>query len=224
GNSNGLSDMARRFYSFTDIKTIPNGVDTVLYSPVDRDTKKERCRALFVGRLTYQKGLDVLIDALKSMAVNVRPQLTIAGDGNDRLKLERRVREFGLEDDVHFTGWYDRSKIPDLYKNADIFLLPSRHEGMSNALLEAMASGLPVIATQIAGNEELVSHNETGLLVKVEDVPALSEAMKRLVSDSALRKKMGAAGREMIITRYSWKRVAKEYLALIERSLHSRVN
>jgi glycosyltransferase involved in cell wall biosynthesis len=219
GNSTGLSDMARRFYPNIDIETISNGVDTVLYSPGGRHPEPGRCRALFVGRLTYQKGLDVIIEALKGLDVHVRPQLTVAGDGNARFELERRVAESGLEDDVRFIGWYDRANIPDLYRDADMFVLPSRHEGMSNALLEAMASGLPVIATRIAGNEELVSHDETGLLVPVEDASALSEAMARLTKDSSLRRRIGNAGRELILARYSWKMIAKEYLELIERSL-----
>lgn len=219
GNSRGLSEMAQRFSPSIPIETIPNGVDTEMYAPAGRPSAAERCRVLFVGRLTYQKGLDVLMDALSNIAPGVRPHVTLAGEGDARAHLARKVRGFGLEDDVRFSGWHDRHEIPDLYKDADLFVLPSRHEGMSNALLEAMASGLPVIATDIAGNEELVSHGENGLLVPVEDAPALSEALARLAADHSLRKRMGAAARNRIVERYSWKRVAREYLEWMERSL-----
>jgi glycosyltransferase involved in cell wall biosynthesis len=219
GNSQGLSEMARRFSPSIPIETIPNGVDTELYAPGGRSAASDRCRVLFVGRLTYQKGLDVLMEALWGMAPGVRPHVTLAGEGDARTHLERKVRGFGLEDDVRFSGWHGRDEIPGLYKDADLFVLPSRHEGMSNALLEAMASGLPVIATDIAGNEELVSHGENGLLVPVEDAEALSGALARLAADRSLRERMGASGRQRVINRYSWKRVAREYLEWMERSL-----
>jgi glycosyltransferase involved in cell wall biosynthesis len=219
GNSRGLSKMARHFSPSCPVKTIPNGVDTELFAPFEDPSTDDRCRVLFVGRLTYQKGLDVLVEALHGMAAHVRPCVILAGEGNARVGLERKVKGLALEDDVLFAGWHDRHEIPELYKKADIFVLPSRHEGMSNALLEAMAAGLPVIATDIAGSEELVSHGENGLLVPVEDVPALSGALARLVTDPSLRKRMGAAGRKRIVDRYSWKRIAQEYLEWIERSI-----
>jgi glycosyltransferase involved in cell wall biosynthesis len=223
GNSKGLSEMARRFSPSLSVETIPNGVDTELYAPLEGHSIADRCRVLFVGRLTYQKGLDVLVEALHGMAAHVRPHVTLAGDGNARTHLERKVKGFGLEDDIRFAGWRDRHEIPDLYKKTDIFVLPSRHEGMSNALLEAMSAGLPVIATDIAGSEELVSHGENGLLVPVEDAPAFSEALTRMVTDLSLRKRMGAEGRKRIESRYSWKRIAQEYLEWMERSLSSRM-
>jgi glycosyltransferase involved in cell wall biosynthesis len=103
------------------------------------------------------------------------------------------------------------------YGQANVFLFPSRHEGMPNALLEAMASGLPVIASCIAGNEELVADGETGYLVPSENVESLRAALKKLLSDAGLREQMGKASRQNVETNYSWESTAQQYALLLEK-------
>ena len=103
------------------------------------------------------------------------------------------------------------------YGQSTIFLFPSRHEGMPNALLEAMASGLPVIASCIAGNEELVVDDETGFLVPSEDIEALRTALRKLVSEQASRAQMGNASRQYVEASYSWESTAQQYALLLEK-------
>ena len=112
----------------------------------------------------------------------------------------------------------DKSKeqLLERYQDANLFLFPSRHEGMPNAMLEAMACGLPVVASQIAGNEELVVDGKTGLLVPPESVDALSTAIKKLLPESALRYTMGQASRRRVEEYYSWTRVAEGYVNIFE--------
>jgi glycosyltransferase involved in cell wall biosynthesis len=97
------------------------------------------------------------------------------------------------------------------YQQANVFLFPSRHEGMPNAILEAMASGLPVIASCIAGNEELVVDGETGYLVPSENIGSLQAALEKLLSDSGLREHMGVASRQYVESNYSWESTAQQY-------------
>jgi glycosyltransferase involved in cell wall biosynthesis len=129
------------------------------------------------------------------------------------------VRELGIADRINFLGWQNGDGLVRRYSQANLFVYPSRHEGMPNAVLEAMACGLPVLASQIAGNEELVTHKETGLLVPAEDANALRAALSELLLDSEMRERMGAAARKRVEAQYSWQRVSREYLELMQRVL-----
>jgi len=131
--------------------------------------------------------------------------------------LQSLAKELGLGDLVRFLGWQSRQQLMKCYGQANIFLFPSRHEGMPNALLEAMASGLPVIASCIAGNEELVVDGETGYLVPSEDMEALRAALKKLLSDPASRESMGNASRHYVEANYSWESTAQQYALLLEK-------
>jgi glycosyltransferase involved in cell wall biosynthesis len=133
--------------------------------------------------------------------------------------LEKEAKNLGIGARVHFAGWQDKANLPRFYQEANLFVLPSRNEGMSNALLEAMASNLPVIATKIAGNEELVSEGKTGLLIPPESAEALTEALHKLIADPKVRQKMGQAGRKFVEENYSWKNTATQYQTLLEEAV-----
>lgn len=216
-NSEGLRSIAQGSISNKQIEMIPNGVDTEKFYPAptnpERSSGLNQVRLLIVGRLVRQKGLDILF---KAMTQFTSTTLEIVGDGQAKNDLESLATTLNLNSRVHFVNWLVREHLLGHYHSADIFVFPSRAEGMPNVLLEAMASGLPVIATQIAGNEELVQDGETGLLIPVEDVDALSQALSRLIADPALRRRMGAAGRARVERDYSWRHVAKSYLHLIQ--------
>jgi glycosyltransferase involved in cell wall biosynthesis len=141
----------------------------------------------------------------------------IAGDGPQMPLLQSLAKELGIEDRVFFLGWQSRLQLMKCYQQANLFLFPSRHEGMPNALLEAMASGLPVVASCVAGNEELVMDGETGYLVPSEDVEALQMALKKLLLDPARREQMGMASRERVEANYSWESTAQQYALLLEK-------
>jgi len=211
-NSQGLLRLAKDFMPEQDIQVIPNGVDSTIFSCEEREWGLPRL--LFTGRLVYQKGLDTLLEALGGLK-NLPWQLTLVGDGPQRPLLAKRAQELGLEDRIVFTGWQPRQALPQLYREANLFILPSRHEGMPNALLEAMSSGLPAIASRIAGNEELVQDGRTGLLFPAEDIVALREALRVLLIDASRREAMGAAARLRVEKDFAWSQVAGEYLGLL---------
>ncbi len=211
-NSQGLKDLAAKFDSTVDIQVIPNGVDLDQFSTARHEWTKPRI--LSVGRLVYQKGLDLGLRALAELK-DLAWEWTIAGDGPQMPVLQAMVEEVQLTDHVHFLGWQTPEQLKEQYAAANLLLFPSRHEGMPNVVLEAMASGLPVVATRIAGNEELVKDGETGTLVASEDVSGLRQALKPLLARSELRQQMGTAARLRVERSFSWLRVAEQYHGLL---------
>lgn len=156
----------------------------------------ERNELLTVARLVPQKGIDVLIESLALTSSGIaRWPLTLVGDGPERQALEQMVRRSGLQKRVRFMGF--RSDVQTFYQKAGIFVLPSRFEGMPNALIEAMAAGLSVIVTDASpGPLEVVEDGITGLVVQSENPKALALALDRLADDPALRLSLGNAARE----------------------------
>jgi glycosyltransferase involved in cell wall biosynthesis len=213
-NSGGLHQLATAFYSPFEILIIPNGIDLDSYKRAGRDWTFPRL--LSVGRIVHQKGFDLAMRALGGLK-DLHWEWQIAGDGPQMKGLQSLAKELGIEDRVQFLGWRSREQLMRCYGQANLFLFPSRHEGMPNALLEAMASGLPVIASCISGNEELVVDGETGYLVPSEDIESLQSALKKLLSDPALREQMGSVSRERVEANYSWEATAGQYALLLEK-------
>lgn len=195
------------------VTVIPNGVDRF---PEREDPPRGGARLLFVGRLVAQKNVALLLHAFAAMT-RKEAQLEIAGDGPLRSSLEALARELQLEGRVIFRGWLDRSEMPETYRNATLLVLPSHYEGMSNAVLEAMSAGLPVVATAVEGIGELIEDGLTGLIAPPGDAAALTRAMDRLLEDAALRHRLGNGARERVADRFSWDAAARAYLRLLPR-------
>lgn len=212
-NSQGLRALGQTFDQRVPIRVIPNGVDVPRESLTHRQWHPPKL--LIVGRLRYQKGIDILLRALCDV-LDLPWELTIAGDGPQRAALEAMAAELKLSSRLGFTRWLDKETLSEEYQSANLFVYPSRHEGMPNVILEAMASGLPVVASRIAGSEELVIPEETGLLVPPEDPVALSKALRRLLGDTALRQQMGQAAQQRVREHYTWSSVAQQYLDLMQ--------
>ncbi len=215
-NSAGLRNLALKFNPSTPIEIIPNGVDLDAYTPQDVVQAGDAVRILFAGRVVYQKGLDILLQALAGIK-DLPWHLTIAGDGPQRTVLTELAAQNGLTSRVTFVGWLDKQALREEYKKAQVFAFPSRHEGMPNAVLEAMGCALPVVATRIAGNEELVIDGETGFLVEVENISALQAALRRLLIEQDLRTRLGAAGRRRVQEHYAWQNTVQKYIDLFAR-------
>lgn len=215
-NSIGLRDLAVAFDPQIPVDIIPNGVNIERFRPVERAWSP--ARMLFVGRIVYQKGLDVLFQALGGL-LDLDWQLTLVGDGNQRPRLEEQARALGMFDRIHFTGWLSGEAVVRQYQQSNLYVASSRHEGMPNVVLEAMAAGLPVLATAISGNEELILPGTNGLLVPPEDPLALQNSLRELLSDPGELKKMGAASRQRVAAAYTWEATADQYLALLENVL-----
>jgi len=218
-NSAGLQALALRFAPDLPIAVIPNGVDAQKFHPAStpKPAVDRPVRMLFVGRVVYQKGLDVLFRALAALPMELNYELEIIGDGDQRPALTLEAAQLGLATRITFAGWCDRKLIAERYRQADLFVFPSRDEGMPNVVLEAMASGLPVVATAIAGSEELVREGENGHLVPPEDAAAMTTAIAHLLAEPKIRRTMGEASRRRIEQEYTWTRVAEGYLELARK-------
>ena len=198
------------------IVVIPNGVDAARFpaaGPADLSAfgiPPGSQVVLTVGRLDRQKGLHDLI-AAAALVVSKHPQahFLLVGEGPERAALERSIREKGLTDRVHLAGW--RSDIPELLAAGYALALSSLWEGMANVILEAMAAGLPVVATRVEGTLEIVRESETGLLVPPQSPPALAAALELLLSDRVRAKSMGQAGRARVTAELSWEKMVARY-------------
>ena len=196
--------------------TIPNGVDTEAFCPGDRRTRQE-INVVCAARLIERKGQHYLLEALAKLQSSCRRpvRVTLVGTGDAEPALRDLAMRLGIAEMVAFLGYVPRERMPQVYHDADIFVLPSQQEGMSIALLEAMASGLPVIVTPTGGTGELVTKQVNGDIVPWADVPALAGALKCMVEDDGARARMGAEGRRQAM-RFGWPALAARYLELCD--------
>jgi len=203
--------------------TIPNGVEMDRYGAgPDRSLRREMGvpeaapMVICVAKMLEQKGHRHLVDALaaSSRAEGEPIHVALLGDGPLRQAIVSQAREAGVADRIHLLG--TRPDVPRLLAAADVFVLPSLWEGLPMALLEAMAAGLPVIATSVSGTRQVVEDGRTGLLVAPGDSTELASAMQRLVADRPLRARLGAAGRNHVRAEFSVDRQAQRHLALYQ--------
>ncbi len=174
--------------------------------------------AIFTGRLHEGKRLDVLVAAWQRVVRSGRDaRLWLVGEGPEHEALERQIQDLGLTGKVSLVGAFDC--VEDLLFAADLFVLPSREEGLSQALLEAMAAGLPVVVSDIPGNRRAVDDGVHGLVVPVDDAAALADAVERLMERRQWASEIGAAGRSRVATEFSLARMVDEHLALFGRLL-----
>ncbi len=216
-NSQGLATLARTHDPSATIGMIPAGADLTGIAPKTDYRQTGPVNLLFVGRLVKQKGLDVLITALAKMDLAIRWRLILVGDGPEWPPIAGEAARVGLADRLDLRGWVTKEELPAIYRSGDIFVLPSRDEGMANALLEAMAAGLPVVGTRVAGTGEVVIQGETGLLVAPEDADALCAALAALIKDEPRREAFGRAGRQRVETTFGWDIVATAWMSVMEQ-------
>ncbi len=150
---------------------------------------------LFLGRLSEEKGPDILLDALTALAPAQRPFVVFAGEGELRARLEQQAAVKGLTDRTRFAGFVPHGEIGWWLRAADVIALPSRSEGLPHALLEAMAAGLPAIASAVGSVPDVLRHGENGWLVPPADVPAWSAALAAVCRDEPLRRRLGETAR-----------------------------
>lgn len=199
---------------------IPNGVDTERFSPEGREQARRSLDVPYgatvfgcVGRLDPVKDHASLLRAFAAVGSGGAPVLLLlAGEGPMRAAIEAEIRRLGLDARVRLLG--ERSDVPDVLRALDVFLLPSVGEGMSNSILEAMAAGLPVIATRVGGNPQLVRDGATGTLVAAGDPEGLAAAMRRYLGEPELRAAHGRAARLRSEAEFSLTRMVAAYSAL----------
>jgi glycosyltransferase involved in cell wall biosynthesis len=201
-----LADEAREFLGSVDLTVLPNGVDAVKFSPVSTKRKQELRKALgwptdqtiflYTGRFSWEKRLSWFLGLWRG-AAGPQSAAVLVGDG----PLREEVTQAAVSASARVLS--PREDLAELYAAADVFFLPSTSEGLSNALLEAMASGLAILGSRVGGTAQTVRDNVTGLLFERDDEAALRSAVARLVGDSGLRRALGAEGREEALRRYS---------------------
>jgi starch synthase (maltosyl-transferring) len=226
--SRGVADFVRRraHVPASRLVVVPNGIaadSMALASPSDRaalGVARNSVLAVFVGRLDAQKGLELLLEAMRQVYSRLpQLELLLVGAGPQRGELEQISRRLGIESRTRFLGF--RTDVPAILSCADLFILPSRWEGMPNAVLEAMAAGLPVIATKTEGTRELVRHGETGWLVPIGNASELAQAMLELTSDQERRTRWGRQGREVVRRDFSLAAMIRHYVQLYDCLLDS---
>ncbi len=200
---------------------VPNAVDIKKFKfTLPNNVRK---RILYVGDLEYWKGVHILIQSFKKVSEKIAGsdvELVVAGGGSQLTALMRIVSKHKLP--VRFLGVVPHHRIPVLMQNCNLFVLPSLSEGFPTTVLEAMASGLPVIVTSVGGIPEIVRHMKTGILVKPNDVDELAEAMIMLINDKAKSRELAINARSLVEEKYTWEKTAKYVLELYQRILEWR--
>ncbi|MBI4219365.1 MAG: glycosyltransferase family 4 protein [Chloroflexi bacterium] len=204
------------------IDVIPNGVDLQVFKPPARP-REGAPRILFVGRLVPNKGPEVLVRAAPAvLEKHPDAQFVICGDGPMRGSLEREVASRNIAHAFKFLGLIH--DVPELMRGGTVLVRPSTLEGMPLSVLEAMASGLPVVATRVGGTPELVKHGTHGFLFEPGDVSGLAQHLLVLLGNRRLAAEFGAAGRRAVESGWSWSDMAVHTEATYERALSQRAS
>lgn len=215
--SNGLKKRALDFIPSVNIDIISNGVDLDRFYPAPNKTLSGEFKLLTVGRLSATKRIDMLIEAVEILNKQGKPiRLTIAGGGKLQPELEGLINKKGLGNIVGLTGRIEPQRMPEVYRQHHIFVSASYQEGMSNAMVEAIASGLPIITTMCEGVEELISDN--GVVVGNDSADTIADAVTKLVENQQQYKAMCDAARRKA-ENFGWDKVADEYIKLYQRVL-----
>jgi glycosyltransferase involved in cell wall biosynthesis len=200
---------------------VRKGVDLDRFRPTANRSDAQRALGLeppvilAIGTLRPLKGHAILFRAL-ALLLDRSWTLVICGEGPHRPSLEREVSDLGLQNRVVFAGTVPRDRVPAYFSAADIFAHPSFIEAAGNVILEALASGCAIVASDSGGPGEQIVHGETGIIVPPGDVTALSEGLCRLLADAPLRSRLGLAARQDVERRYEYKRMIQELIAVYE--------
>jgi glycosyltransferase involved in cell wall biosynthesis len=226
--SNYSLEKIQKYYCIEQnkVRIVPNGVDIEKFKPMDTKAVRQKfglgnetC-VLFVGSLIPRKGLPFLVEAAKKVAKNkADTKFLIVGDGPLRNQLSYSIKSANLSGNFKFLGNLKDDELPAVYNCADVFVLPSIQEGQGIVLLEAQASGKPVVAFNIGGVNETVQNKETGLLVNRGNVDELADALLKLLTDKALREKMGSKGHRFVSENYTWDICAQKMLKIYNEAL-----
>lgn len=215
-NSQGLKELALRTDKGSNIGVIYNGIDTDEFSTRERARYEDRAIIIItVARLIKRKGVDNLIQAVPDIVKNNQNvKIRIIGEGLEENRLKILARKLNVSRYLDFLGYVPHNELPNHYSSSDIFVLLSKNEGMSNSMLEAISSGLPIVCTDVGGVEELIKGN--GIVVNPESPFQIAEALLELIENKDKRLEMGKISRE-IAEKNSWKSVAQKYLEAYQK-------
>ena len=208
--SNALMNTVRRL-GRKDAKLISNGIDLQSLNAARESTQKVAGRALFVGRIEKQKGIDTLLRAFAELPLGAH--LRIVGDGAEYSALQKLTSRLGITDRVEFVGRVEPYQIAKEYAAAEVFCGLSRSEALGNVFLEAQAAGCAVIGTRVGGIPDIIEDDKTGLLVDADNVSDAVVALQKVLSDKTLRAKLAKAG-SAHAQNFSWETIASQYAKL----------
>jgi glycosyltransferase involved in cell wall biosynthesis len=221
------SYLTSRGFRAEQIVHIPGSVDTERFQPSPErhpDPARPERDIICVARLEYAKGVDVLVHAWARMLrepsewrAHLKPRLRLVGWGECRAQIERIVAGLGIQGSVEFLGL--RTDVVDLLQQSWGFVIPSRWEGMPNALLEAMACSLPCVATRVSGSEDIISDGINGILVEPEQPAEMAQALRRIIEGTELAQRLGQAGRATVVRNYQLTTIVGQCLELYRRLL-----
>jgi len=216
-NSEGLKIISQQTDPIPTI-TIPNGIDTSYFKPRHKRTDTDVFSFIFAGRLSEQKNLCFLIEQLSILKNEINNPFTIniVGDGPLKNKLEKFADSLGISEKIIWHGWLSKKEVLKLLQNSDCLINPSFCEGMPNAVLEAQACGLPVIASNVAGNNAVVVDSKNGFLFNIGDQVKLGLSLKKIIESKVLRLNYGKNARKNLLANYSWRKTALAYVSILE--------
>jgi len=223
--SQGLKDIALKAAPTQEIDIISNGIEIDHFYPATRVEKKqeEPLKLITVSRLLERKGIHHLLEAI-AKPDPLPVTLTIVGTGSYEDELQKVCTELGLNDRVKFTGFIRRDELPELYRQHDVFALPSQTESFGLVFAEAMSCGLPILGTFVGGIPELVRHETDGILVNPAQPGEIRESLKKMLNDPEKTIAMGIAARQRIEEKYAWRVIAEKYLECYQKVLSANKN
>jgi len=212
------------------IEVIHNGVDTGFYKPSE-PTYHEKYKdgmdnlLIFVGRIIEQKGLKYLIEAMPEvLKEHPKTRLLITGKGKFKDRHIQEVKKLGLENNIMFPGFVPEEEMPNLYSSADIFVLPSLWEVFPIAMLEALASGAPLLASDAGGNAEMIEQDGNGRVCERGNSKALADNLRIMLDDPNKLKTMGQRSREIAVDRFDWDIITRKTKAHYQTMMNEFYN
>ncbi len=202
------ASLAKSFGART-VTVVPNGVDLQVFRPSPLPARK-RFTLVTTSTLIPRNATDVTIKALSLLPASIPWHFQIAGDGPEKEELQRLVTRLRLSERVEFLGTLSPKEVPAFLRQADLFVRPSRYEGFGVSFLEAMAVNVPVITTHSGGQKDFVIPYQTGLVVPVDDIKALTQAIETVFTNTSLRRSVIRNARKMVVDRYNWDNITAD--------------
>jgi len=224
--SNFLLNRASRNGYKGESYLVPNGVDVDIFGKQIIDEYRSEMKLMLgkkdgevflvtTGRLTHKNATDDIISALPKLTSNI--SLVVIGKGDEGSKLQKQAEDLGVGDRVKFLGFIPYSEIPKYFSACDIFIRPSRSEGFGNSFIEAMAFGLPVVATPVGGIVDFLSDKETGVFCSPDNHQSIVKAVSLILSDRTLKEKIITNARNMVTLKYDWNHITKKMESVFDR-------